>query len=54
MSKETKTTKTKQAANGRIYDANYGDATPEQVAAAVLRYRPGKQAAPPTPPEKRP
>lgn len=54
MSKETKASGAKQPANGATYEANYGDATPKQVAAAVLRYRPGKQAAPPTTPEKRP
>ena len=31
--------------------ANYGDATPEDVARALHRYRPGKTAAkPPAPP----
>lgn len=45
--------KPRQDKSGTTYEANYGNATPEQVAAAVLRYRPSKQAAPPPPPEKR-
>ena len=35
--------KEKQGKNGKIiYRADYGDATPEQVARAMLLYRPGK------------
>lgn len=37
-SKETK--RETRERKDRIYAANYGDATPKQVAAALLKYRP--------------